>query len=229
MEKEYRYSTLKDIYGVVVKNQKVWKERVENQTRLVHLLERLFGAEMTNRAFSFYPGRIYFSTPLTSSPAYTEKTRPLWQKIKNLLVELGYQVYAPFEKTDPHARVPDNLSSFEIAELDHVQVLTAEAALMDLNVPSHGVGQEIELGIFLPVFSFAKGRVSRMIKGTPGTMVFSYKNEKELLKILRLVFRRKSYRQEPFYLGKCRKHKVFTIFKGKTCLFCRFQKFLHPL
>ena len=229
MEKHYRYSTLKSIYGVVIKGQRIWKERVENQTYLIHLLEKLFGAEITNKAFSFYPKRIYFSTPLTAEPQYTKKAKPLWQKIKKMLVELGYQVYAPFDKTDPHAKIPDSLTSFEIAELDHVQVLTAEVALMDLNLPSHGVGQEIELAIFLPVFGFAKARVSRMVKGTPGTMVFTYKNEKQLLQILRLIFRRKSYRKEPFYLGKCRKHKTYTIFKGKNCLFCRFQKYLHPI
>lgn len=225
----YDFSLLKEILNVKINNTFVWKKRVKLQTQFLHLIEETFACEVSNQAFSFYPKRIYFATPLTSDPAYTVKMKPFWHKISKMLTKIGWDVYAPFDQSDPHAKKPDNLNSYQIRDLDHSKVLQAEVALMDLNRPSHGVGQEIEMSMFMPTIGFSQGRVSRMIKGMPGLMVLNYKNENELLMLLEKIFTRSSFKKEPFYLETCPHHSSQSIFKGKECFHCSFGEFLHEV
>lgn len=227
MRNDYKYSLLKTILNLKVSGRPVWKKRIQNQTQFIHLLEDVFGTEITKQSFGFYPGRIYFATPLTSDPNYTQKMGPTWIKIKRALEHLGWDVYAPFAKTDPHSKIPDNLDSYQIRDLDHIQVLTAEAALFDLNRPSHGVGQEIEMSVFMPTVGFSQERVSRMTKGMPGMIVINYQNEKKLLEVLKEIFSRKNFKKEPFFLSKCPQHTAQSVFKGKVCLNCAVARHLH--
>lgn len=227
MSDTYKYSLLKTILNLKINSRSVWKKRIQNQTQFIHLLEDTFATEITTRSFGFYPNKIYFATPLTSDPLYTQKTKPLWIKIKRMLERLRWDIYAPFDHTDPHSKTPDTLDSYEIRDLDHIRVLTAEVALFDLNRPSHGVGQEIEMSVFMPTIGFSKERISRMTKGMPGFLAVSYKNDKELLEIMKKIFQRKNYKKEPFYLSKCSNHPTQSIFKGKNCLNCLFAPILH--
>lgn len=225
----YHYEKLQKIMKVKVGEKYVWRERIRAQTQYIHLIEKYFGTQTTDKAFGFYPGKLYFGTPLSYDPAYTKKMLSQWKKIKALAENFWWDVYAPFEKTDPHAKVADKLSAFEIAELDHVQVLTAELALIDLNRPSHGVGQEIQLGIFMPVIGFSKNYISRMVRGMPGTLVIKYKKFTELKNLLAFILKRESFIKEPFYIEKCQFHKPFSIFKGEKCLRCLLKKNLHGI
>lgn len=227
MKTTYKYSLLKEILRLKVNGKAVWKKRIQNQTQFIHLLEDSFGTDITTQSFGFYPNQVYFGTPLTSDPAYTKKAKSLWSKIKKMIEKIGWDVYAPFDRTDPHSKTPDNLNSYEIRDLDHVKVLTAEVSLFDLNRPSHGVGQEIEMGIFMPTIGFSKERVSRMTKGMPGFLTINYKNEKELLTMLKMIFQRPNYKKEPFYLNKCPNHPTQSVFKGENCLNCKFSDYLH--
>lgn len=227
MVDDFRYSLLKSILNLKVDGKAVWKKRMQSQTQFIHLLEDVFGTEITKQSFGFYPGRIYFATPLTSDLQYTQKMRPTWLKILRMLERLGWDVYAPFAKTDPHSKIPDNLDSYQIRDLDHIKVLTAEVALFDLNRPSHGVGQEIEMSVFMPAVGFSQEKVSRMTKGMPGFLPINYQNKKELLKILELLFKRRNYKKEPLYLAKCSKHNAQSVFKGKICLNCQAADYLH--
>lgn len=212
-----------------VNGKKVWKNRIQSQTYFIHLLEEAFGTEITTHTLGFYPNKIYFGTSLTSDPDYTQKMRSTWEKIKKALEKLDWDVYAPFSKTDPHSKMPDKLNSYEIRDLDHIQVLTAEVALFDLNRPSHGVGQEIEMGAFMPKIGFAQSKLSRMIKGMPGFVIINYQDEKELIQTLKQIFSRKTYRSQPFYLEKCSKHAAKSVFKGKICLNCEYEKNSHTI
>ena len=212
-----------------IDGKNVWKKRIKEQTQFIHLLEDAFETEITTKSFGFYPNKIYFGTSLTADPLYTKQMKPTWMKIKKMLEKNKFEAYAPFLITDPHAKTPDKFDSYELRDLDHVQVLTAEIALFDLNRPSHGVGQEIELGVFMPKIGFAKEGVSRMTKGMPGFLVINYKTENELLKILEEIFKRENYKKEPFYTRRCDSHKTPSIFKGKTCLNCFHSKFLHEV
>lgn len=227
MPKSYKFSQLKEILNITVKGQRVWKDRIRNQSLFIHLLEDVFETDITTESFGFNPRRIYFASSLTADPAYTKSMKPTWDKILKDLEKLDWEVYAPFNQTDPHAKNPDTLDSFQIRDLDHINVLKAEVALIDLNRPSHGVGQEIEMGLFMPKIGFAQVKVSRMTKGMPGLMVLQYKDEKELRALLKKIFTRKSYTKEPFYLSKCSKQKTQSIFKGKVCLNCEFAANLH--
>jgi len=121
------------------------------------------------------------------------------------------------------------LDSYQLRDLDHINVLKAEIALLDLNRPSHGVGQEIEMGMFVPKIGFAQNRVSRMTKGMPGMLIFNYTNEKDLMEKLKKIFKRQNYKKEPFYLGKCPNHPTRTVFKGSECLQCKYASFLHEV
>ncbi len=227
MAKDYKYSLLKDILSIKINGERVWKKRVRNQTYFIHLLEDVFESEISTESFSFYPKKIYFATSLTADPKYTVSMMPSWNKIIKELKKLDWDTYAPFAQTDPHAKNPDTLDSYQIRDLDHIKVLTAEVALMDLNRPSHGVGQEIEISVFMPTIGFSQARVTRMVKGMPGLMIINYKDEKELISILKKIFQRSSYKKDPFYLAKCPQHKSQSIFKGKVCLNCEFAEYLH--
>jgi hypothetical protein len=99
--------------------------------------------------------------------------------------------------------------------------------LIDLNRPSHGVGQEIEMGLSMPQIGFFQEKVSRMVKGMPGLFVLQYKDEKELITFLKKIFQRTNYKKEPFYLDKCPNHSAKSIFKGKNCLTCEFASYSH--
>ncbi len=229
MTEGYKYSLLKTILNLKLSGKAVWKKRIQNQTQFIHLLEDVFGTEITTKSFGFYPNKVYFGTPLTSDPLYTQNTKPMWVKIKKTIEKLGWEVYAPFDRTEQKKKTPDTLNSYEIRDLDHIQVLTAEVALFDLNRPSHGVGQEIEMGIFMPTVAFSQTRVSRMTKGMPGFLAINYKDDKELLTIVKKIFQRRNYKKEPFYLDKCANHPTQSVFRGRDCLNCLFSAYLHVI
>lgn len=218
--KKYRFPALNDILTVKIGTKYVWEDRVRNQAVLIHLLEDAFGTKLNFQAFSFYPNRLYFGMPITSSPDYVKKAKPLWEKISKIFEKNRWQVYSAFKYANPSLKVPQKFSSFEELNFDYVELLLSELVLMDLNHPSHGVGEEIGLSLFQPLIGFAKNPVSRMVKGRPGTLILKYKDDQELLNILNLISKRKSYAREPFYIKKCSAHSLKTVFKGKICLNC---------
>lgn len=229
MKRGYNYSLLKKILLTKVNGVSVWKKRIRLQTQFLHLLEDALDTDISSESFGFYPGRIYFATSLTGDIEYTKKMKPIWHKINVFLRKMGYDVYAPFDVTDPHQKIPDNLNSAQIRDLDHINVLKAEIGLMDLNRPAHGVGQEIEMSMFMPTIAFSQGRVSRLSKGMPGMLIFHYKDIKELLQIIKEIFKRRDYKKEPFYVAKCPKHIIASVWKGRECQQCKFEKYLHEM
>ncbi len=225
--KKYKFPILSKILKVKVGTKYIWEERVHHQAILVRLLEDSFGTKLNLKAFSFYPNRLYFGMPITAQPNYVKQTKLLWQKIDNLFQKNRWQTYAAFKHANPKLGIPEKLNSFEELNFDYVELLLSELVLMDLNHPSHGVGEEIGLSLFQPVIGFSKNPVSRMVKGRPGTLIIRYNQEKELLKILGQISKRKSFAKEPFYIRKCSKHSLKTVFKGKICLNCLFKNSLH--
>src|SRR5690242_15711767 len=133
MTKQYRFALLKDILNTKINKKNVWKKRIRFQTHYIQLLEDVFESEISHESFAFYPKRIYFSTSLTTDPKYTQSMKPTWNKIIKTIEKLDWDVYAPFNVTDPHAKTFDNLNSAQIRDLDHINVLKAEVALIDLN------------------------------------------------------------------------------------------------
>jgi hypothetical protein len=127
-------------------------------------------------------------------------------------------VYAAFEHVNPRVVVPENYDSFEDMGFDHVQLLLAELVVMDLNYPSHGVGEQLAWSLFQPMVGFARGEVSRMVAGRPGSVILRYESEEQLMNMLNEVAKRKSYQQEPFYVKKAKFRLLKSVFKGKKCL-----------
>lgn len=223
----YTFSLLKNILSVKVNGKHIWKERISNQTALLHLVENIFGTDISTKAFGFYPKRIYFATSLTADPVYTKSMISVWHRIIKEIEKFDWEVYAPFDQSNPHSKIPDGLDSYQIRDLDHINVLKSEVALMDLNRPSHGVGQEIEIALSIPKIAFSQTKVSRMAKGVPGMLLLNYKDEKELIDLLKRIFQRTNYKKEPFYLDKCANHPTKSIFKGEMCLNCEFSLYTH--
>ena len=220
MEK-YKFPALTDILTVKVGTKYVWEDRVRNQTNLVHLLEDIYGIKLNFRAFSFYPNYLYFGMPITNSPIF-EKSKPLWTKITKVFQNNKWKVYSAWEHVNPDLAVPQKIDSFDDLGFGHVQVLLSELVLMDLNYPSFGVGQQIELSLFQPFIGFSKSSVSRMVRGRPGSLILKYKNEDDLLKMLQIITKRKSYKSEPFYTKKSSFRPLTCVFKGKTNLNSQF-------
>jgi hypothetical protein len=225
--KKYKFPTLSKIMKVKIGTKYIWEERVHHQATLVRLLEDAFGTKLNLKAFSFYPNRIYFGMPITSHPKYIKKARPLWTKIVKTFNKNHWKVHAAFQNVNPDLEVPQRFNSFEELNFDYVYLLLSELVIMDLNYPSHGVGEEIGLSLFQPVIGFSKNPVSRMVKGRPGTLIIKYKKDNDLLEILSAISKRKSFRLEPFYVRKCSAHSLKTVFKGKTCLNCLLKDTLH--
>jgi hypothetical protein len=225
--KKYQFPALSDILKVKIGTKYVWEDRVRSQTALVHLLEDAFDTQLNLKAFSFYPNHLYFGMSITSHPEYVRRASPLWEKIIQIFEKNRWNIYAAFRHIDPNLKVPQKFSSFEELDFDYVEQLLSELVLMDLNYPSHGVGELTGLSLFQPLIGFSKNPVSRMVKGRPGTLILKYGNEEELLKILELISKRKSFRAEPFYIRKCSAHSLKTVFKGKMCLNCLLKDRLH--
>ncbi|MFZ2152707.1 MAG: hypothetical protein WAV41_01455 [Microgenomates group bacterium] len=221
--KKYNFPTLTDILTVKVGTKYVWEDRVRQQSTLVHLLEDIYGIKLNLRAFSFYPNQLYFGMPITNSPIF-EDSKPLWQKIAKIFQSHKWKVYSAWEHVNPNLAVPQKIDSFDDLGFGHVQVLLSELVLMDLNHPSFGVGQQLELSLFQPFIGFSRGPVSRMVKGRPGSLILKYQNEDDLLKMLTSISRRKSFRTEPFYTKKSSFRPLNCVYKGKVNLNSFFEE-----
>lgn len=221
MEK-YKFPALTDILKVKIGTKYVWEDRVRNQSNLVHLLEDIYGIKLNFRAFSFYPNYLYFGMPITGYPHF-EDSKELWFKIARIFQNNKWKVYSAWENVNPALAVPRKIDSFDDLGFGHVQVLLSELVLMDLNYPSFGVGQQLELSLFQPLIGFSQSPVSRMVRGRPGSLILKYQNEDDLLKMFQAISKRKSYRAEPFYTKKSSFRPLTCIFKGKANLNSLYQ------
>lgn len=215
--KKYKFPVLSDVLKVKVGTKYVWEERVRQQANLVHMLEDVYGIKLNMRAFSFYPNYLYFGMPLTFHPSI-QKSKLLWDKIVTILKNNKWKVYAAYEHVDPKKKIPEKFDTFDDLGFGHVQLLLSELVLMDLNQPSHGVGQELELSLFQPLVGFSKGPVTRMVKGRPGSVVLKYENEEQLLNMINKISKRKSFSKDPFYVKKAKGRYLKSVFKGKSSL-----------
>lgn len=222
--KKYRFPTLTEIMKVKVGTKYVWEERVKRQSMLVHLLEEMYGIRLNLQAFSFYPNLAYFGMPLSVDEGYRQEALPLWRMITKVLEKNHWKVYSAFEHINLTKKPSDAFQSFEDVGYGYAQLLLSELVLMDLNLPSHGVGRQLELSLFQPLIGFSKKPVSRMVSGRPGSLVFTYKSDNDLLETIDKITKRKSYAKDPLYTRKCKNQVLPTIFKGKFCLNCGLNK-----
>lgn len=222
--KKYDFPKLSDILTVKVGTKYVWEDRVRHQSELVHLLEDIYGIKLNLRAFSFYPNHLYFGMPLTFHPNIDE-SKILWRKISKIFEANRWKVYSAYENVDTKRDIPKKLDTFDDLGFGHVQLLLSELVLMDLNYPSHGVGQQLEMSLFQPLIGFSKGPVTRMVKGRPGSLILKYETEEQLLNMLSQISKRKSYKKEPFYIRKNSSRFLKSVYKGKICLNTQYKDF----
>lgn len=180
----------------------------------------MYGINLNFRVVSFYPNRVYLGMPLSINDRYTQTARPLWDKVKQVMEHNRWKVYSAADHVKPLPDVSDESSSLQHVGVTYAQLLLSELTIMDLNLPSHGVGRQLELSLFQPLIGFSKRPVSRMVIGRPGSILLEYSSERELLAMLATIAKRKNYRLQPFYIKKCRHHAMKAIFKGKVCLHC---------
>jgi hypothetical protein len=215
--KKYKFPILSDVLTVKVGTKYVWEERVKNQATLIHLLEDVYGIKLNLRAFSFYPNYLYFGMPLTYNPEL-EKSKILWDKITNIFEKNRWKVYSAYKNVDPKKEIPRKFDTFDDLGFGHVQLLLSELVLMDLNYPSHGVGQQLDLSLLQPLIGFSRNSVTRMVKGRPGSLILHYENDEQLLNLLDEISKRKSYGREPFHIKNANGRFLKSVFKGKNNL-----------
>lgn len=222
--KKYKFPVLSDVLTVKVGTKYVWEERVRNQATLVHLLEDVYGIKLNLRAFSFYPNYLYFGMPLTFNPEMN-KSIELWDKIVKVFEGNRWKVYSAYKNVDTKKEIPERFDTFDDLGFGHVQLLLSELVLMDLNYPSHGVGQQLDLSLVQPLVGFSKNTVTRMVKGRPGSLILHYENDDQLLKLLFEISKRKSYSQDPFYIKKANGRFLKSVFKGNVNLNNQYKEF----
>lgn len=113
--------------------------------------------------------KVFISGALTdiSNPDH-EKHK--YERIGHLCEEKGLQAYLPHTFTDPdlHAHV----SAQEVYKIDRYHVATSCLVIAFVDIPSLGVGQEIEIaqehGVPTILVHHRDNRLSRMTRGSPG-------------------------------------------------------------
>lgn len=120
----------------------------------------------------------YLSGPIIHSEFRQDD---LYQVVIKTLEERGVSVFAPqfLPPADSH----------EIYQRDVDQVRACDFLVAEVSNPSLGVGMEIMLAIELskPIIMFYNkemGRLSKMVRGAPGKVIFSYTTIDEVVKIL---------------------------------------------
>lgn len=118
-----------------------------------------------------YKWQAYVSSALTiSDAAVRERIKGLNTKIQSWLQELaGTFVYLPQEYSDPSRG--DKMKPEEIYILDRWRIAESDFVIMNMDLPSFGVGQEAEIacsmGIPIIAFHYSGFSVSRIIRGIP--------------------------------------------------------------
>jgi len=121
--------------------------------------------------------RAYMSSSLTSFPNLSEedaknkrdKLLKLNLKIKYMCKSISVDLYLPQESSNPASSHDDCLTPDEVYVLDRWRVAEADFLIVNINEPSFGVGQEVEIansmGIPAIIFFEDDKKASRMIKG----------------------------------------------------------------
>ncbi|MFW9888533.1 MAG: nucleoside 2-deoxyribosyltransferase [Candidatus Thorarchaeota archaeon] len=120
----------------------------------------------------------YLSGPIIHAE---DRRDDFYRAVIDLLEQKGVEVFAP--QFYPPA------SPEEIYERDVRKVRACDFLVAEVTSPSHGVGMEIMLAVELskPILMFfgsAPGRLSRMVAGAPGKVLFNYLDIDEVTQVL---------------------------------------------
>jgi hypothetical protein len=126
------------------------------------------------------------------------------------------------ENQSYHPFVPgkmDDATPKEIYERDIRMLKQSKIILADVNEPSHGVGMEIMYGIKhdIPAICLIMKKnipLSRMVEGSPNTLVLEYETEKELEEKMKKI------RIEEIKIILCKNCREKTFHMNNKCVKC---------
>ena len=132
---------------------------------------------------------IYISGPLTQVP-HPEEAKKFYESIAAVCEELGFSVYVPHQHTDP-IQHPD-VTPAEVYTKDYNQIAQAKMIIALVDVPSVGVGMEIEIAknnnTKIILLYHKEAKVGRMTRGNPGiTHTIVYENHADALMQLKTI------------------------------------------
>ncbi len=131
--------------------------------------------------------RVYVSGALTNSGR-----REFYEKIGEVVSELGYEPYIPHLHTDP-VKNPD-VSPKEVYRIDKERVQSSSLIIAYVGEPSLGVGAELEMasekGIPIILLYEKTAKVSRLARGIPSSRTeITYISEVDALRDLKEVIK----------------------------------------
>lgn len=138
---------------------------------------------------------IYVSGALQGSNSLDE-ARFLYERMGEAIDVAGGKAYVPHVHTDPVAA--SHLSAGDVHSTDMGAIDAADAIIVNLNEPSHGVGAEVAIAVQkgIPIFATisSEKRCSRFLEGMlngAGVQLFRYETVEEMLDAVRSFVRSK--------------------------------------
>ena len=131
--------------------------------------------------------------------------------IVNWVEKQGFQAFVPGKMDDASSKI--------IFERDLNWLKQSDIIIADVNEPSHGVGMEImyALEYSIPVLCLLDENnkpLSRMVEGSPHTLIVNYRDKNDLKFQLGLLKLRE------LNILNCEKCNIKTIHLGNTCKNC---------
>ncbi|MFW9853065.1 MAG: hypothetical protein ACFFDS_08985 [Candidatus Thorarchaeota archaeon] len=143
------------------------------------------------------------------------KSKKIDLSLLNFLINYSEnQGYHPFTPGKMDDATPKEIYERDIKMLSQSQIILA-----DVNEPSHGVGMEIMYGIKhdIPVICLIMKNnfpLSRMVEGSPNTLILDYETEKELEEKMEKI------RIEEIKIKLCKNCKEKTFHMNNECIKC---------
>lgn len=211
-----------------------WQKYIDKRNQTQKTFLDLFFSYFQNPdnlldAYEFAPNNIYHSVSFSNHENYTELYETERNGATSYVRNLGWEIWAPYEKTDPgkllkrfdkNTQTNHGHSAAEILDIDFTRILRSEVLLLDYNLSSNGVGQEAQVAFFVPKIVYTRKRPTMLTGGLPGTLPIFYDNFDSLKKILKDIFQRDSYDSAPFYV------KDDQVYKGDENLNEKFNEYL---
>ena len=126
---------------------------------------------------------IYFSCSITGG----RKDEHIYQRIVNYLIENGHDVPTARLASPDVMKNESDLNAVDVYQRDMEWVRNCDALIAEVSTPSHGVGYEIAVAIYLGKYVMCcyheDKKISKIISGNTNEnmRVFVYKSEDELI------------------------------------------------
>jgi nucleoside 2-deoxyribosyltransferase len=126
---------------------------------------------------------IYFSCSITGG----REDEHVYQRIVNYLIENGHDVPTARLASNDVMKNGSDLNAVDVYQRDMEWVRNCDTLIAEVSTPSHGVGYEIAVAIYLGKYVMCcyhkDKKISKIISGNTNenVRVFAYKSEDELI------------------------------------------------